>query len=81
MASKACKVSSWRGSGARHAIANASISHWPFVCRPHEAGQAWGGLNHLFGGRSFREVMGVGGGWVVVGSEHGVSSSAPSIAG
>lgn len=62
MASKACKVSSWRGSGAKHAIANASVSHWPFVCRPHEAGQGWGGLNHLFGGRSFREVMGWVGG-------------------
>jgi hypothetical protein len=55
MATKACQQSAWRGH-SKHAGANASISHWPFVCRPHEAGHAWGGLQHLFGGRAFKEV-------------------------
>ena len=58
MAHRACKQGAWRSSSALHPGTNASVSHWPFVCRPHEAGQRWGGLAHLFGGRSgYREVL------------------------
>lgn len=41
-----------------HPQFNASVSHWPFVCKPHSMGEGWGGLSHLFGGRNtFREVV------------------------
>ena len=57
MAHKACQAQQWAAGQARRSAFNASVSHWPFTCRPHEQGRAWGGLSHLFGGRTnFKEV-------------------------
>ena len=60
VAMRACKQNAWRTSIAssnHRALANASVSHWPFVCRPHREYANWGGLAHLFGYRSYQEVL------------------------